>query len=267
MRLVRSEDLTYASSIAFYALFSLFPLLLFATTLLGRLTSSQTEQQAVIDFILQFFPDQIELVRGQIQAIGRAGLGLGVVSTLVILWVAQGVFRVISAAVNHAWQTTEPAGFLRHQLVAFVMLGASGVLMLLALVWITVAGFVRTNVFARALELVPALDALTGVSGTLPATSAVILMTGLLFYFVPNTRVRFRDVWVGAALTGFLWHVALAAFSWYLRELADYSVHGSIATVVTFLFWVEICAVIFLYGVEFTAAWVRQGSPIEAPVH
>ena len=260
VRLVRSEDLTYASSIAYYALVSLFPLLLFAAALLGRLTSSETERQAVVDFILEFFPEQIELVRAQLDAVGQASLGLTVASSLVIVPVALGVFRSISAAVNHAWEAAAPPGFLRNQIVAFLMLGAADVLLTLALIWVSLAGVVRTNLFAEVLAVVPALDAIAGVSGKLPATAAVTLVAGLLYYFVPNTRVRFRDVWVGAVLTGLLWHAALAAFSWYLREWADLTIHGSIATVVTFLLWVYICAVIFLYGVEFTAAWVWFGA-------
>jgi uncharacterized BrkB/YihY/UPF0761 family membrane protein len=54
-----------------------------------------------------------------------------------------------------------------------------------------------------------------------------------------------------------LWHVAVVGFSWYLEDFADLSVHGSIATVVTFIFGVYISAAVFLYGVECSAAWVR----------
>jgi membrane protein len=223
------------------------------------LTSSQAEREAVVGLILESFPDQIDLVSAQLDAVGQASLGLTVASSLVIVPVALGVLRLISAAVNHAWEAAEPVGFLRNQIVAFLMLAAAGVLLPLALIWVSIAGVVRTNLFAKVLEVLPALDAFTGVSGKFPATTAVTLVTGLLCCFVPNTRVRFRDVWVGAALTGVLWHAALAGFSWYLRGWADLTVHGSIATVVTFLLWVYICAVIVLYGVEFTAAWVWFG--------
>jgi membrane protein len=90
---------------------------------------------------------------------------------------------------------------------------------------------------------------------------------------VPNTRVRFRDVWIGALLTGVLWRLALAGFSWYVRDLSRFSIHGSIAAVVVFLFWVYLWAVILMYGAEFTVAYAalraRQRSPVpeeDAPV-
>ena len=77
---------------------------------------------------------------------------------------------------------------------------------------------------------------------------AVIVLVGVIaaiHYFVPVTTVRLRDVWAGAFLTALLWLAASSAFSWYLAEMADLSIHGSIATVVTFLFWVYTSAVIF----------------------
>ena len=262
VRLGRSEDLTYASSIAYYALVSLFPFLFFAASVLGRFTADDAERAAVIEFVLRFFPEQVDLVSAQLEAIGEASLGLGVAGSAVIVWVSLGVFRSISAAVNHAWGAEARPSFLRNQLVAFVMLMATGGLLLLALVWVSAAGVLRATWFAQVLEAVPVLEAVTGMwfSSRYPATAVLVVMMALVLYFVPHTTVRFRDVWLGALVTGVLWHAALAGFSWYLRELADLSIHGSIATVVTFLFWVFIEAVIFIYGVEFTAAWVRAES-------
>ena len=95
-----------------------------------------------------------------------------------------------------------------------------------------------------------------------------IAVVGLIFYFVPNAKVRFRDVWVGAVLTGLCWRGALAGFSWYVRDLSRFTnIHGSVATVVVFLLWIYISAVIFLYGVEVTAAnaRLRRRRPDEIP--
>ena len=257
VRLFRSEDLTYASSIAYYALVSLFPLLIFTVSVLGRVTDSDAERAAVTELVVRFFPEQVDLVANQLDTMSRVGVGFGLVGMAVTIWVSLGVFRVTSRAVNHAWDLDEPPGMLRHQLVAFVMLLASGTLLLLALAWVSVVEMMRASWFGRLLEVVPALDATDVFSSRYPATIALIVVVALVHHFVPAERVRFRDVWLGAVLTGVLWHVALAGFSWYLAEWADLSIHGSISTVVTFLFWIYVSAVIFLYGVEFSAAWVR----------
>src|SRR5438034_5687847 len=99
-------------------------------------------------------------------------------------------------------------------------------------------------------------------------TLLFILVVGLVYYFVPNAKVRFRDVWIGALVTGLLWKGALEAFSWYLRDLTRLTrVNGSIAVVVVFLVWVYTQAVILLYGVEFTASYarLRRVRPEELP--
>src|SRR5204862_73174 len=81
-------------------------------------------------------------------------------------------------------------------------------------------------------------------------------------------KVRFRDVWIGALVTGLIWKGVLAGFSWYMHDMSRFTrVNGSIAAVVVFLAWVYAQAVILLYGVEFTAAYarLRRGRPEEVP--
>ena len=90
------------------------------------------------------------------------------------------------------------------------------------------------------------------------ATLLLILAIGLVFYFIPNAKTRFRDVWVGAALTGVLWRLAFDGFAWYIaRNKSLTLIHGSIAAVVVFLLWVYVSSIILMYGVEFTAAYAR----------
>ena len=114
----------------------------------------------------------------------------------------------------------------------------------------------------------PGLGFLRGFIIRYATTLLFILVVGLIYYFVPNAEVRFRDVWIGAVVTGLLWKGTLEAFSWYVRDMTRFTrVNGSIAAVVVFLVWVYMQAVILLYGVEFTAAYarLRRGRPEEMP--
>ncbi len=74
---------------------------------------------------------------------------------------------------------------------------------------------------------------------------------------MPNVKISFRDVWPGAIVTALLWRLAFALFSAYAADPARWSVHGSVAGVVVFLLWIYVSAVLLLYGVEMTAAYVR----------
>ena len=86
---------------------------------------------------------------------------------------------------------------LRHQVVAFVMLLASGALLLLALGWVSLVVIVKTSWFGRLLEEAPALDVTAVFSSRLPATVALVVVVALVHHFVPAEKVRFRDVWQG----------------------------------------------------------------------
>jgi membrane protein len=254
----QSDNLTFASSIAYFGLMSLFPVLLLALSVLGSATASDTARAAVLDYVLQYFPSQFDFLTTQLDAFRNSRVQLGVAGSLLTTWAALGVFGAITSAVNHAWGVEKARGFWKHQLVSFLMLVAAAVLMLVALVLVSVQGVVETSWFATASSRFSSLAALEWLASQWASTLLLMLVMGLIFYFVPNAQVRFRDVWVGAVVTGLLLKGAVVGFSWYMRDLSRFTlIHGSIAAVVVFLFWVYVNAVIFLYGVEFTAAYTR----------
>jgi len=262
-----SNDLTFASSIAYYALLSLFPFFLLALSILASVTSDDADRTSVLSFVLHYFPRQFDFVNTQLQAMQQAGFKLGVVGSILMVWAAMGVFSAIGSAVNHAWGVDKQPSYLKHKLMAFTMLVTASLLLLLGLLLVSAINVAEARWFAVVIARTPGLLVLQGWALKSASTVIFIVLVGLVFYFVPNAAVRFRDVWVGAVLTGLLWRIALAGFSRYVRDLSRFSVHGSIAAVVVFLVWVYICAVIFLYGVEVTAAnaRLRRRRPDEIP--
>jgi len=257
-RLGQSDDLTFASSIAYYTLLSLFPLLLLLFSFLGRVTSDPLVRTELVDLVLQYFPQRVDFITSQLDDAQGVSVGLGVAGSLVIVWTALGVFRAVSSAVNHAWNVETRRNFLRHQASAFLMLVAAGVVMLAALLVVGVAEMVATTWFGRVLDEVPGVAQVTHTVLRYPATLLLIVVVAFILYFVPNATVRLGDIWLGAVLTGVLWRLALGAFSWYLGLGAGaLSVYGSMAAIVVFLLWIYISAVILIYGVEFSAAYAR----------
>ena len=148
------------------------------------------------------------------------------------------------------------------------MLLVAGLILLVALLLISATQVVGASWFAEVLAVFPRLAVMRGFTVRHASTLLFILVVGMIFYFVPNAKVRFRDVWIGAFMTGLLWKGALEGFSWYVRDMTRFTrVNGSIAAVVVFLVWMYVQAVILLYGVEFTAAYarLRRGRPDEVP--
>ena len=253
-----SEDLTFASSIAYYALLSLFPFFLLAFSLLGGLTSSDEDRAAILGFVLRYFPQQFEFVTRQLDAFQHARLRLGVAGSVLMVWAAMGVFGAVTSAINHAWGVEKQPNYLKHKLISFVMLIAAGVLLMAGLLLVSAINVVEARWFSVVLTRAPQLAVLHSLVLKSATTILFILIVGMVYYFVPNAKVRFRDVWVGAILTGLLWRAALAGFSIYVRDMTRFSViHGQIAAVVVFLLWVYVSAVILLYGAEMTAAYAR----------
>jgi membrane protein len=261
-----SDNLTFASSIAYYALLSLFPFFLLAFSIIASVTSTEADRAAVMEFVLRYFPQKFKFVEEQLNALQQARIRLGVVGSILMTWAAMGVFGAITSAVNHAWGVDKQPSFLKHKLISFVMLLLAGVLLVAGLLMVSAINVIEARWFAAVLAKTPVLIGLQSLALKWATTLIFILVVGLVFYFVPNAQVRFRDVWVGAVLTGLLWRAALAGFSFYVRD-SRMSVHGSVAAVVAFLFWIYVSAVILLYGVEVTAAnaRLRRRRPEEIP--
>ena len=263
-----SDNLTYAASIAYYSLLSLFPVFLLSFSLLARLTAAEQDRNSVLLFVLQYFPSQFDFITQQIAAFRGSALTIGVAGTLALMWGALGVFGAISTAVNYAWGVDQQRSFWKHKLFSFLMMVVAGLILLVAVLLVSAGQVVGASWFAGVLARFPGLMVLRGLTVRYATTLLFIVVVGFSYYYVPNARVRFRDVWIGAVVTGLLWKGVLEAFSWYLRDMSRFTrVNGSIAAVVVFLIWVYAQAVILLYGAEFTAAYarLRRGRPIDVP--
>jgi membrane protein len=261
-----SDNLTHAASIAYYSLLSLFPFSMLALAVLGSVTADEGDRTAVLTFVLRYFPRQFDFITTQLDAFRESSIRLGIAGSLVLIWGSLGFFGALSTAVNYAWGVEKARSFWKHKLVSFMIMGLAGVVLIMALLLVSAAGVVGASWFASVLSSFPGLVVLRSVVVRHATTVLFILVVGLLFYFVPNAKVRFRDVWIGALVTGLLWKGALTAFALFMRDMSRFSrVNGSIAAVVVFLTWVYLQAVILLYGVEFTAAYarLRRGRPDE----
>jgi membrane protein len=247
---------------------SLFPFFLLSLSLLGRVTADPHDRNAVLEFVLRYFPTQFGFISTQLDAFRGDALTLGVAGTITLVWGALGFFGAITTAVNYAWGVEEQRSFWKHKLMSFGMLLVAGLILLIATLLVSASQVVGASSFADVLTHFPGLGILRSLSVRFGTTLLFIVVVGFVYYFVPNAKVRLRDVWIGALVTGLLWQGAFHGFSWYIRDMSRFTrVNGSIGAVVVFLVWVYIQAVILLYGVEFTAAYARllRGRPEDVP--
>lgn len=258
VRLLNGNDLTHAAAISFYGLLSFFPFLLLIISLLGSIAVDDADRLAVLGFVFRYFPTRLDFVTTQLDAFREMRLQVGVAGGLALMWASLGVFGAITSAVNEAWGVDTQRSFLKHRLVSFLMLAAGGGTMILALLFVSAVQMAETSWFGDLLQQFSWLRALETLTFRYAATILLILAVGPLFYFVPNAKTRFRDVWIGAILTGVLWRLTLGGFSQLVGGSGRLTmIHGSITAVVVFLLWIYVSSVILMFGVEFTAAHAR----------
>jgi membrane protein len=256
-----SNNLTFASSIAYYTLLSIFPFLLIVLAIIGSLAVSDgAVGPNLLNLVATAVPSRFDFLVGQLEQLAAAPLQLGIAGTLLTLWASMGVFGAITSAVNHAWGVERNYSFWKHKLVAFAMMFAAAALAIIAVALISTVQVVEARWFAGILASHPGLSQFSGELIRSIPTALFIVVVGLIYYFIPNTRVRLRGVWFGAILAGVLWRLAFEGFAWYVKDLSRFTVHGSVGAVVAFLVWVYVSAVILLYGVEVTVAWTKGRS-------
>ncbi len=256
---IEHQGTANAAAIAYYVLFSLFPLTLLLISLGSFVLNSQEAQERALAVVAGYFPAAVELVRTNIQRVLQLRGTASVVGIVGLVWSASGVFGGLSRAINRAWDVETPRPAWAERALA------AGLVLLSAFL------FFVSLYASPAIELVSRLSALV-LSGSPVSPSLVtnlssnvlpFLLTALSFSFLytvlPSTHVRWTEVLPGALLAGLAWQVAQIGFTIYLGTFASYNlVYGSVAAVIALLLWSYISGVIILLGAEFTVQYARR---------
>lgn len=244
-----------AAGIAYYALFSLFPLLLGIVAVIDMLGLSQPVQDSLFRMTGQFLPGSGGMVVGNIESVIESR-EIGLVSLLILVWSSSSVFEITHRSLNRAWAVEKERPFILSKLVDTGMAIGIGLLFLLSV------GMSAVLNFAWQLTT-PAIRDLEGGTlwrlalGLTPLIVSFVLFS-LVYRFMPDAKVRWLDAMLGALLAAVLFEFAKILFGWYLIFIANYSlVYGSLAAVMALLFWAYVSAVILLVGAEFAAAYAR----------
>ena len=149
--LYRSEGLTHAASISFYALLSLFPFLLLLFSVIGALTADPQARDAVDRLRPPLLSRSSSTSSpGQIDSFRTERVGIGVGGSLALAYASLGVFNAMSSAVNHAWGVERRRSFIRHRLFSFVMMLSAGAMFVAAIVLVSAVRVAEARWFGGA---------------------------------------------------------------------------------------------------------------------
>jgi len=248
-----------AGAMSFYALLSIFPLLIVAVAALGYVLGSPDEAyRKVFDYVDQFSPalarEQGQGIRDLLEQVVRARGTAGGLGLLALLWAGSQFFVSLEKAVNIAWDVSERRGFLRQRLVAATMVVLCGCLLLMNLgltALAQVARAVQSHVLGGDLS---SIAWFWGLAGVLLPFGITIITFAMIYKLFPNRSVRINSALTGGVVAGALWEVAKQAFSWYAPRFANYSaVYGSLAGVILLAVWIYYSSIVTVIGAEVAA--------------
>lgn len=257
------------AGMAYYASFSLFPLLLTLVVAGSFFLESEQVYRQVVEFVAEAFPISREVIESNLRQVLELRGPVGLAGLVILVWSASSVFTILARNMNLAWEEAEPRNILQERLVAFLMVGTLAVFLM--------ASFLSSTVFSMLAHLqVPLWDGVSVydtalwalVSDFMPRLVTFLVFL-ILYRLVPNTEVRWPAALWGALVAALAWEAAASAFAWYLSSgwVRYEFVYGSLGTVVSLMFWIYISGWIALFGAHLSAAIARgtEGHRVHIP--
>ena len=254
------------AAIAYYTIFSIAPLLLISTAIAGVVFGQQAVEGAIADQLQGLVGRQSaeaiqEMVKGA--ANKTTGTVATVVSVVTLLLTASGVFGELQTSLNEIWKAPTPEGDTITRLVmakaaAIGLVAATGFLLLVSLLVSAALAAVATWVGG----LMPGMTEVLGVANFAVSFLMITLLFGAIYHILPDRRLRFRDVAVGAAVTALLFTIGKTMIGWYIGGTGIATTYGAAGALMVVLVWVFYSSQVFLLGAEFTKAWAGlKGNP------
>lgn len=256
------------AALAFYALFSMAPLLLLVISIVALVVDAEVAGQLVFDQLRQLLGDQgATAVHGVLQAAASKrdeGMVAAALSLAMLVLGATTVFAELRRDLDRIWRYTKPAGagwrtLVGPRLWAFGLVLSIGFLLLVSLVLSATVAYLGSLWAAVLPGAALALRALE------LAVSFVVVMGlfAMIYKILPSVRIAWKDVWVGAAITSLLFAVGKWLIGLYLGRSAVASPFGAAGTLVVVILWVYYSAQVFFLGAEFTRAYAARRAALQ----
>jgi membrane protein len=260
---IDDEPFALAAALSYYTLFSLAPLLTIAIAIAGFFFGEEAAQNQVVATSQGLVgQESAQAIQEMVRKAGEKPTA-GVISTvfgiIALLFGAGGVVGQLQTSLNQVWDVAPKPGqgiwgFIRQRFISFAMVLSVGFLLLVSLVVSAVLSGMTTllsNALGGVAVLTHALDLLVSFA-------FITLLFALIYKFLPDAKIQWRDVWIGAALTSILFTLGKSLIGLYLGSSGVTSVYGAAGSLITVLLWVYYSALIFFLGAEFTKVYATE---------
>ena len=261
-----------AAALAYYTVFSITPLLVIAIAIAGAVFGREAAQGEIVTQINQLVGQQgAEAIETALQNANQPELGsiASVISIVVLLIGASGVFAQLQEALNTVWNVKPKPnagiwGFIRKRLLSFGVVLAIGFLLLVSLVF----SAILSGISKLQINLLPGMTSFWQLLNFAISFGVISLLFALIYKYLPDVKIRWKDVWVGAIITALLFTIGKYLIGLYLGSGSLGSAYGAAGSLIVFLAWVFYSAQILLFGAEFTQVYARKyGKKIHPDSH
>ena len=261
-----------AAALAYYTVFSIAPLLVIAIAIAGAVFGEEAARGEIVSQIDYLVGQQgAEAIETALANANQPKLGsaASIISILVLFIGASGVFAQLQSALNTVWNVRVKPGagiweFVRKRLLSFGMVLSIGFLLLVSLVISTILSAISK----LDVNLLSGFAPLWQGINSLISFGLITLLFALIYKYLPDVKIRWKDVWVGAIITALLFILGKYLIGLYLGKSSLGSTYGAAGSLIVFLAWVFYSAQVLLFGAELTQVYTRRyGSKIRPDRH
>jgi membrane protein len=270
---IEAEPFQLAAALSYYTLFSLAPLLLIAIGVAGFVFGREAAQNQIVETLQGMIgQESAQTVQEMIQTSNekpKTGMFSTIIGFVALLFGAGGVVGQLQTSLNKIWEVSPKPGqgiwgFIRQRFFSFAMVLAIGFLLLVSLlVTALLSSFtgMLSSLLGDATFVAHAIDILVSFG-------FVTLLFALIYKYVPDVEIQWKDVWVGAALTSVLFTIGKYLIGLYIGTSGVSSSFGAAGSLITVLVWVYYSSLIFFLGAEFTKVYASDyGSGVVPAEH
>ena len=253
-----------AGAIAFYMLFSLFPLFLAMISVLGFVFGPETEHEELAVRLAESLPISSEYISDAIHEVVEARAITGAASVLGLFTAATAAFGAIRKGINAAWGINQTRPFIKERMIDFALVMGAGLLLIATLFSAPALGILREVTFFLSPETMYFTNLVWALVPALIFPIFAFCICAVLYRYLPNTEVNVAQVWPGALIAALALTGANEALVWYFGTfpLAYNVVYGSVGAIMALLTWAYLSAIILLFGALITASYSQYASSL-----
>ena len=263
------DALRLGASLAYYTLFAIAPILLVATAIAGMAFGAEAVRGEIVGQLDHLIGREgARAVQSLLEgaSLRRTGILATVVGSITFLVAATGAFLELQSALNTIWRVKPNPGrnfkaFVLDRVRSFGLVVAIGFLLMVSLA-VTAALAALNGWLARYAPSIPLLWSGVSMFVSLVVTTGLF---ALLFRFLPDVHLRWRDVMTGALATAVLFTIGQQLIGLYLGQSSMSSSYGAAGSVMILLLWVYYSCQILLFGAEFTRMYAQRDGAKPAP--